>query len=757
MKRFLSIITLLTVALAAVQLTSCNNDPDVNEVKILANDTRVNGLGGKLNIPYSITGVKGVMPTVECSDSWVRNISVNDSFIICDVEANPTKEERSTEITIYYERYCNTTITLTQGVADSDFVINATPKGAYSCVVNFVPMNYEGPFFFLVVDKSYFDLYYLGDDIESLYQEDLDWLMGLAEGYDMSLEEYLGLNKQLFSADGSQVDMSYSDLEPKTSYVAYCYGMELDGTRKTDICFVEFSTEIIATSDIEFELNVKDITANSANITITPSNSDYYYWTYISEMDYALYDDYAVMVNMISNIAAEVANGAALSDILHSGASSQTPTKLWSGTKYHIIAWGMDMRCNATTQPVNIGSFTTEAGGVVDNCTFDISCPEVKQTDMLINVKPSNNDTRYMICPVEESICGAYGDEQMAQRLINMEQARFNEGFYGAGVNWSNAEWIFTGEQSVWGRADLDWTFEAGKTYRIYVFGVDQNGVRTTNIARFDQKAADVVASDMTFQVELVKNVWDHPIIRITPSNDTEYWVACVMKTEYVDWYRNADGSINDHDMMHMLDEEYFDGQAKYYAKQGTQENSYYWSSDSEYSLVVCGWSGTNTTPFYEFKFNTPSIPWNESQAAVELKYYLFNGAELADMAPMMWAGYEDNCIIYIEYTPNEYAAHWYGGVWLPLEYYELGVDHLIPLLKNDTVSHVDQSWGRYSGCVFNTPYSLSWFAEDAEGKFGEWNYIEFTPNRTEGEGYNMSEPFDFWTNPKRNSAVVVM
>ena len=123
----------------------------------------------------------------------------------------------------------------------------------------------------------------------------------------------------------------------------------------------------------------------------------------------------------------------------------------------------------------------------------------------------------------------------------------------------------------------------------------------------------------------------------------------------------------------------------------------------------------------------------------------------------MMWAGYEDNCIIYIEYTPNEYAAHWYGGVWLPLEYYELGVDHLIPLLKNDTVSHVDQSWGRYSGCVFNTPYSLSWFAEDAEGKFGEWNYIEFTPNRTEGEGYNMSEPFDFWTNPKRNSAVVVM
>ena len=362
-----------------------------------------------------------------------------------------------------------------------------------------------------------------------------------------------------------------------------------------------------------------------------------------------------------------------------------------------------------------------------------------------------------MICPVEDGICGAYGDEQMAQRLINMEQARFDEAFYGAGVNWSNAEWIFTGEQTVWGRADLDWTFEAGKTYRIYVFGVDHNGSRTTAVARYDQQAAEVEPSNMTFQVELVQNSWDHPIIRVIPSVDNEYWVACVMKTEYVDWYRNEDGTINDHEMMHMLDEEYFDGQAKYYAKMGTDESSYYWSSDSLYSLVVCGWSGTNTTRFFEFQFETPSIPWNESEAGVDVKYYLFNGADLAKLEPMMWAGYEDNCIIYIEYTPNEQAAHWYGGVWLPLEYYELGVDHLIPLLKNDTVSHVDQSWGRYSGCVFDTTYSLSWFAEDAEGKFGEWNYIEFTPTRTEGEGYNMSEPFKFWENPHQNGTFMVL
>ena len=755
MRRFLGIIALLCMAFVAVQFTSCNKDPEVGGVQIVANDAEINGLGGKLNIPYSIKGVEDVKPEVECTDYWIRNIKVYDAIIQCDVEANPTKEARSATLTIFHERI-STTITITQGVADSDFVINATPTGAYSCSVQYVPMNYEGPFFFLVVDKSYFEFYQLTNNYEGLYEDDIEWLMELADYYGMSLEEYLSRNAQLFSADGREVVMSYSDLEPKTSYVAYCYGMDLNGTRKTDVCFCEFTTEIIATSDIEFSLNVTDVTAKSASITVTPSNDDYYYWTYISEMDYALYDDYAVMVNMISNIAAKVAEGADILSIIHSGPSSQTPTSLWSGTQYHIIAWGMDARCNATTEPINIGTFTTASGGITDDCTFAISCPEVKQTDMLINVKPSNPATRYMICPVEESICGAYGDEQMAQRLINMEQARFDDAFYGAGVDWSNAEWIFTGEKSVWGRADLDWTFEAGKTYRIYVFGVDHNGSRTTAVARFDQKAADVEPSNMTFNVEVVENAWDHPLIRITPSVDNEYWVACVMKTEYVDWYRNADGSINDHEMMHMLDEEYFDGQAKYYAKMGTSEDRYYWSSDSEYSVVVCGWSGTNTTPFFEFKFNTPSIPWHGSDADVELKYYLFNGEELAAMDPMMWAGYEDNCIIYIEYTPNDSAAHWYGGVWLPIEYYELGVDHLIPLLRNDTVSHVDQSWGRYSGCVFDTTYSISWFAEDAECRLGTWHYEEFTPTRTPGEGYNMSEPFDFWNNPKQNSAVFV-
>lgn len=755
MKKTTALLFTLFTIIAGLGVVSCQQHEPITP-SITVNPVTVEGEGGNIIIPFTITGDASAKPEVECNVSWLHDIKVTESVIGCKVDANPTLEERVATITLKCGDIPAVDITVTQKVANSDFVINIVGITPYSCTVNFAPIKHDGPYFYLVVNAEYFNNFKANKDFGPLYEEDLAWLEDLAEYKGVSLESYLSSNAQLYSTTAEPCYIVYQDLNPDSDYVAYCYGMDGQGVRTTDICYTEFSTTIIQSSDITFTLEVSDITTNSATIEVSPSNEDTYFWTYISEMDYAKYDDYNVMMTMINNIKNEVANGQDVFNIIHQGKSSQTPEQLWSGTEYHIIAWGIDARCNPTTQPVNIGSFNTLSAGISDNCTFEISCPEVTQTDMLINVKPSNNTTRYMICPIEESICEAYDDEQMAQRIINMEQKRFDGQEYGEGVDWTNAEWIFTGEQSVWGRADLMWTFEAGKTYRIFVFGIDHNGSRTTNVARFDQTCSEVQRSDMTFTAEVVKSAWDHPIIRVTPSNDEEYWVACLIKTEYVDWYRNADGTINEHEMMHLLDEEYFDGDTKYYAKRGMNEGSYYWSSDSEYSLVVCGWSGTNTTPFFEFKFNTPSIPWGESDASVDVVYYLFDGEELAQMDPMVWAGYNDNCIIYIEYTPNESAAHWYGGVWLPLEQYELGVDHLIPLLKNDTVSHVDQSWGRYSGCVFDYTYSFSWFAEDAEGKFGEWNYVEFTPKRN-CEDSNVSDPFDFWTNPKPHSATYVI
>lgn len=758
MKRVFNLLTFVALAMLSFAMVACNDNPDVDKSGIQSNPVEIDGLGGNVAVAYVVTGGDASQLEVSCDVEWLHDFVVDTSIIRCQADANTTKAARVATLTLSCGALPSIEVTVTQLAADVDFLIDITEITPYTCHVTYTPVNHDGSYLFLVVEKDTLESYIVTDALDEWCQGDIEWLTGQAEYNGMTLEEFLPEAKMLFSVFPDPVSIDYTTLDAETDYYAYCYGMEADGTITTPMYFKEFSTRIVQSVDMEFELTVEDVEANAATITVTPSNNEeYYFWTYISAMDYAIYDDNAVMTNMIANILATVEYGeATMEELLHQGPSSQRPKSLWSGTKYHVIAWGMDLKGAPTTPPINIGSFVTASSAVEDDCTFAISCPEVTQTDMLINVKPSKSTTRYMICPVEETICGAYGDEQMAQRLINMEQGRFDESFYGEGVDWSNAEWIFSGEQTKWGRADLDWTFEAGKSYRIYVFGVDANGNRTTAVARHDQQAAAGERSDMTFEVELIENVWNYPVIRVTPSNNNEFWLSCMMKSEYVDLYRNGDGTINEEEMMHMLDHEYFDGDAKYYAKQGEREDTYYWASESEYTLLLCGWSGSNTTPFFEFKFTTPAIPWGESEAGVEVEYKLFDGAALVEMDMFTWAGYEDNCVVYIEYTPNEQAAHWYGGVWMPESNYadNGGVDHLVALLRNPDVSHVDRYSGMYRGVWFDDTFSISWFAEDADGRLGQWHYEEFTPTR-EGDGYNMDEPYDFWTNPKANSAIL--
>lgn len=114
--------------------------------------------------------------------------------------------------------------------------------------------------------------------------------------------------------------------------------------RLTDFTMAEFSTAIVETSDLKFTADVTDITKNSATITVTPSNNDdYYFWTYISEMQYSQYTLEEIMSNTINNIKSNVESwGVSITSYIHTGPSFDAPKDLYSGTKYYIVAWGMD-------------------------------------------------------------------------------------------------------------------------------------------------------------------------------------------------------------------------------------------------------------------------------------------------------------------------------------------------------------------------------------------------------------------------------
>lgn len=746
---------------------ACSNSdkavPDAADAVIEAQDVAVAGEGGEATVGYTVRNpISGEGLSAATDADWISAITVEESVIRFTVAANTSTESRSAGMTLKYKSAADVTITVTQSVADTDFLISVDAVGTYGATITYTPLRYTGDYLFLVVEKSALDPYLVSADaLETWYAADLKWLQTQASNNGMTLAALIESASQIFGHDGEAVTISYSSLAVNTEYYAYCYGLDGEGNRLTDMCYTEFKTSVAATADLSFEAAASDITTNGARITVTPSSDEEtYYWTYISEFDFA--NKAGSDVNQVMSLMIETllwyqeSYGNPLSDYLCRGVSTQQASDLWSGTLYRIVAWGMDDKGTPTTEPVEVTTFTTLSDSGRDDCTFDISVPEVKDMDMLIKVVPSNPATRYYIAPVEESVCSGYNDEQMAQRIINMETARFEQGFYGAGVDWSNFESVYTGEQELWGRADLYWTFLPDHNYRIFVFGVDEHGVRTTDVARFDQRTASVAQSSLTVGIELVEAHWDYAVFRFTPSNDEEYYLPYLAYTDDVDLYRNADGSLDGAGLMEEINYIY-DGETNYYVRQGVKEVRFAWSAGVDYTMLVCGYAGSNTTDFFEYRCTAPEIPFGESDADVSATYEFFDGDELAARYPAKWRGYEDNCIVYIRYTPNEKAVHWYGGVWMPVEIYEHdgGIAYLLMLIQNQYASHVDRYSGQYSGLGFGTTYSLSYCAEGEDGTFGPWHYEEITPVR--GENGNMTEPYDFWSQPSANGRVLCL
>lgn len=740
-KSLLSLI--LVAALAAL---GCNKVTLKPVIKAIALD--IPRASGEYALPYSIENPSdGASLTATCEADWIYDIKVEEGKVVFNAELNADKS-RSADMKLSYPGAADLVVKINQAsVFEGVFNIKVKDITPYGATVVYTPVEYDGGYIFFVMAKSAVQDYLLDEEgLEELYRGDLEYVQEIADYNNVTLEECLKRAPQFYTADGSETVMKYSDLDVNTDYVAYCYGLSLDGKKLTETVVAEFRTEIVETSDIKFEASVTDITKNSASITVTPSNEDYYFWTYISEMDYAKYSLDEIMSNMLANIKTNVESwGVAITDYIHSGPSHETPTDLWAGTKYYIVAWGMDYGGSATTKPVEVTSFTTESEAVTDDCQFKLTITQVKPMDIRMKIEPTKADTRYYAAFIEESKCVGYNDRQMAQRIVNMENKRFEDGGYydPEDNNWTAQTHVGTNE--FWGNADLYWTFLPEHTYQMYVFGVDANGNITTEVARIDQKTEPAVKSDMTVKAELVKSTWNYGTFQFTPSNNTEYYLPFLLETQYADLYKKADGTYDEAMLMEDI-EHYYENEILYKIQKGPSEQMFYWTSDTDYTMLVFGYAGMNTTPFFETEHHSPAIPFGKSDAEVEATYEFIDGTALCNKFPERWdhAEYDGSCIMVMRFTPNEHCLHWYGGVWAPISTYEMGIDHLMALIRNDSApANAIDVYQQTCRPWYNYPWSFSYVAEGTGGNFGQWHYIEFTPTVDQ-----CVEPYDFWSNP---------
>ena len=158
-------------------------------------------------------------------------------------------------------------------------------------MVRIEPNGYTGNYLFFVAKCETVDKYLNAGNLEGWIEGDLDYLQGLAEYYETTLEDFLPQYPQAYAMNGANTTMTYSKLTNDTDYYIYCYGLSLQGEVTTEFFKKKFTTTPVNKVDLSLTLEASNVTQTSADLKVIPSDNEIsYFWTYVSEMDWTKYD-----------------------------------------------------------------------------------------------------------------------------------------------------------------------------------------------------------------------------------------------------------------------------------------------------------------------------------------------------------------------------------------------------------------------------------------------------------------------------------
>lgn len=710
---------------------------------------------------------------------------------------------RSAKVELSYSGAESVTVDITQEQWDySEFSIAISNIGPFGATFDITrKTGYHGGYFFEVLDKSVFDKYVKDDPAkigdfafgEKLYQSDVAYLNNLAKQHGHPLESLFSMIPGLYSKEES-VQMPYSGLAVDSDYVFIVYGMEDSNaaTRKTPMCFYQFRTGYSSESGLTFSGVAQDVTENYAELVVTPSNNtEYWYMDYVSEIQLESTTLADVMQKSISNAKSLLSRYSA-DQILCHGTETVQARDLMPGTEYTVVAWGMNLDMVATTAPQVAFKFKTKDYAIVDDCTFQIDVLEVEDMDIKVRVTPTNLNTRYYVAFVEKRLMEGYSDEQAAQRLINMEAQRIEQHYYEVeNLSWANLPGLEAGVREIWGRRNEGWTFNPEHDYNIYVFGIDNFGMRSTVVKSITVRTAEGGVSNNHFTLTVNSASWMGIDFTVTPELE-EYWTYFVIETSELDAFRNGSG-LNDKEIMYEIEEyyEHNNDNILYYTFNNTRTLHTHVTPETMYSILVFGYSGTNSTPMYEWQVYAPAPPLGKSTADFSYTYELFRGEDLSALNPTLFplADFNGDCVMVLRLTPTDNAVHWYLGIWPPKENFREsgGKYHLMTLDMNPDVEGSAMQDKRFfrtrpwwygcgSGSATHTepwmddeghmmnyyPWTISGWAEDADGNYGPWHYEYLIPipkPKAEVTGnyeVGYTEAYDFWSSPNQVQGVKV-
>ena len=246
-------------------------------------------------------------------------------------------------------------------------------------------------------------------------------------------------------------------------------------------------------------------------------------------------------------------------------------------------------------------------------------------------------------------------------------------------------------------------------SYTAVVFGIDNEGNRTTAVGHAGMTTLQTQPSSLTVGIDVV-SVSSHSLFaEFHPSDpDEQYFASCVPYSRYLLFDNDTDFMEDvlsvyggDLDWVLSMGDSFYDGEG-------------YLDSDTEYIVFAFGYYGGITTPLFHEVVRT--LPAETSSAAVELEVEVLDGDELAASNPDTYGKYAGRAVIRATLTPNADAEHWY------MKFYESVPDMTDEELMEDAAASfiIDPDLPVVMGADWNTTVMVTAIASDIKGDLGK-------------------------------------
>lgn len=286
-----------------------------------------------------------------------------------------------------------------------------------------------------------------------------------------------------------------------------------------------------APEPLTIDIKVTDLTPETAQVTVSPSNDNStYYWNVRPQDEYDSYKDVRALQEADLTDLQESASSAGeewpeyLLKTLSRGLVSEKIDMLQPQTTYCAYAYELNEDGTAAGSSVASALFTTPK----EPCKVKLEIPSTGMTFIEVNAEPENNDIRYYFDQMQESLYLQYGGTDEGAARYFRESLEYTAEQQGRTIE------QIVGAISVFGRSNRKIEgLNLDTDYRIYAVEIDESG-NVLNATSVLTSTLERQMSDLTIEINIKSlNSYKAEVEFVPSNNEEQYYYQMWPLAEY--------------------------------------------------------------------------------------------------------------------------------------------------------------------------------------------------------------------------------